>query len=1011
MSDQQPNESANWLILLQAPTALERTAALKKLSEAAELPFELLPAVERMAINDRSKEVRAAAQAVLESRAVRQWRAKQPGALSRQLRVWLVGQIGKWQAEELLNEDQAVVLARRYDFDPLPEVGRLPAGQVAPAREPRPRRSLGEILMSEGTIKTALYLGAFFIVMAALIFSALIEILRIPILGGVAGLFLVGSIGLKRSLGQASFVLFALYSLLIPILAGAVLDSLPILTAFSELYWIGVSLFLLANWIAATWFYSSRFFGVLAALVYLGLPIQIGSWLSLPDSVQVNVSLAANVFGLGALWAWPKFKRLPSSRPVWWVLNGANAMLLLSTLFMNPQSESRLWVLWLALAWALATLFYLLAGWLFMKPIATWVGAFASLLVPTYLVAAFSDRPIVFAWGLATWGAVSLFVSAATKSRPTGFAHQLGRASLLTGSLAFWASLFLSLFEPGSGRIWVQVASTVLLLGFAVFQARPVLWVLGLAATFLTYITLALDIVLAAFEPSLGLVLLPLAAGYWALEIGVRKVQSEPRWWSLSPRWFGAVTGGVSALFLLAEMGVAPAEAAWGFGVLAGMLFAYSLVLRFYWGAALAVSLLGLAWWSGILALELETWAGVSVLLPTILGLIWWGLGRISTESPWARPLLVATLGWATVSAALGPLDNGVRSGLLSGGLALLLIYGLMLCAGRRPAAASVPDIVWRIWIAWLGIWLLLITLLAGSQYPQWALAGWLLLAALAGHFAVRVGWVDGVFLACGLLAGALNSALAAAGIGERQLPLVLLAVIYLAAGLWPRLNQERPWGGRLRLAGLILAAGVAFFAWFTSDWPPVFVMAIAALLFTVEAFRRRSALHAIPADLLYMGAYFKLLLVFDITQPQFYSVGAAALGLLMHYLLARSENGVLAFLAGMFSQLVLLGTTYIQMVDTGEIVFFFVLFFQALLVVGYGLVARSRSLVFVPIVALVVGVLTVVFSALSGLFALIVIGCSGFALLFLGILALVLRERLVAAGQLVRDRFGDWSA
>lgn len=1011
MSKQQPGETANWLILLRAGTAPERIAALKKISELIDFPAQVLPTVEQMALKDRSKEVRAAAQAVLGSQTARRWRAKQPGVLSRQLRVWLASQIEKWQAEDLLSEDQATVLARRYDFDPLPEDSAPKAGIVAQAREPKPRRSLGEVLMSEGTIKTALYLGAFFILMAALIFSALIEILRIPILGGVAVLFLAGSIGLKRSLGQASFVLFALYSLLIPILAGAVLEGLAVLAAIAEIYWIGVSLFLLANWIFATWFYSSRFFSLLATLVYLGLPIQFGNWLSLPDFVQVNLALTANVIGLGALWVWPKIKRLPSSRPAWWLLSGGQAILLFTSFFMNSETNNQAWLLWLALAWSIATVFYVLAGWLLVKPIATWVGALTSLLVPVYGVAAFSDRPISFAWGLAIWGGVLLLVSAAAKPRLIGFAQQLGQASLLAGSLAFSTSLILSLFEPNGGRVWVQVASAAFLLSFAVWQSRQAMWVIGLAATFLVYLTLTLEILLAAFEPSLGLVLLPLTGTYWALELGLRKARPEPAWWRWWPKLFGAGTGGLCALFLAAEMVVSPTEAAWGYAILACMLMAYSFVLRFYWGAALAVSALGLAWWSGILALELESWAGISVLLPGILGLVWWGLGRISSDSSWARPLLVATLGLATASAALGPLENGVRSGLLAGSLALLLVYALMLIAGRRAESAGIPEIGWQAWIAGLGGWLLLITLLAGIEYPLWALGGWLVLAGLSGHFAARKGWVDGVFLTSGLLAGALNAILDIVGIGEKLLPFVLLAVIYLAFGLWPRLDQERPWGGRLRLAGLILAAVVAFFAWFTSDWPPVFVMAIAAVLFTVEAFRRRSTLLAIPADLLYIGAYFKLLLVFDITQPQFYSVGAAALGLLMHYLLARSENGVLAFLAGMVSQLVLLGTTYFQMVDTGEILFFFILFFQALLVIAYGLVARSRSLVFVPIGILVIGVLTVVFSALSGLFALFVIGCSGFALLFLGILALVLRERLVAAGQLVRERLGDWSA
>ena len=106
----------------------------------------------------------------------------------------------------------------------------------------------------------------------------------------------------------------------------------------------------------------------------------------------------------------------------------------------------------------------------------------------------------------------------------------------------------------------------------------------------------------------------------------------------------------------------------------------------------------------------------------------------------------------------------------------------------------------------------------------------------------------------------------------------------------------------------------------------------------------------------------------------------------------------------GMASQLVLLGTTYIQMAGTQDLSFFAALFFQSLVVMVYGMIIRSRSLTFTPIAFVVLGVATVVFSVLKGISTVILIGCTGIIMILLGILAVVMRERLTKAGEYMRD-------
>ena len=126
-----------------------------------------------------------------------------------------------------------------------------------------------------------------------------------------------------------------------------------------------------------------------------------------------------------------------------------------------------------------------------------------------------------------------------------------------------------------------------------------------------------------------------------------------------------------------------------------------------------------------------------------------------------------------------------------------------------------------------------------------------------------------------------------------------------------------------------------------------------------------------------------------------------------MHYLLTRTGSRTGTFITGMVSQLVLLSTTYIQFLSTERLVFFAVLFFQALIVLGYGVVIRSRSLVITPLVFLVLSVLTVLYGLMQGIMTVVLIGCTGLLLLMLGILAVIMRDRL----KQISERFNDWGA
>jgi hypothetical protein len=121
---------------------------------------------------------------------------------------------------------------------------------------------------------------------------------------------------------------------------------------------------------------------------------------------------------------------------------------------------------------------------------------------------------------------------------------------------------------------------------------------------------------------------------------------------------------------------------------------------------------------------------------------------------------------------------------------------------------------------------------------------------------------------------------------------------------------------------------------------------AVTATMVAVEAFERRNVWLGFPANVLYLISYFILLIELKVDEPQFFSIATAALGMLMHYLLTRAGSQTGAFVTGMVSQLVLLSIPLYSTSFHRADCFFLAIFFQALVVLGYGGSSRSRSLV-----------------------------------------------------------------
>jgi hypothetical protein len=238
--------------------------------------------------------------------------------------------------------------------------------------------------------------------------------------------------------------------------------------------------------------------------------------------------------------------------------------------------------------------------------------------------------------------------------------------------------------------------------------------------------------------------------------------------------------------------------------------------------------------------------------------------------------------------------------------------------------------------------------------------------------------------------------------------PVITVAALYYGAGYFLRKSQTaKGWESPLLNSGLGLGVVVSIAAALIGGVDASISVAVAATLWAVEAFAKRNAWLAFPANALYLLSYFIILFDLDVSEPQYYSIGAALFGLIQHYLLTRAESKSGAFIMGMVSQFILLGTTYIEMLNKNELNYFFLLFVQSLVILVYGIVIRSRSLTLFPIGFAALGVITVVYSALKDVGTIFVIGCTGVILLTLGVVAVLLRERIAKLG----EQLSNWKA
>ena len=199
-------------------------------------------AVERLALQAASPQVREAAVRALNTPAARAHYARRP----RRSSLWrheLRAEIQTWAQEGLITPEQAAVLMARYADPPR----RKPQPSVS--APPDQRRTF------PWALHVVLYLGAFFVIAAALLFASVVRAWRLPILLAATVVFAVGALVVYRLTPQGGRVLGIVAAGFLwadAAVLGKILE--PHLAADGRaLYWAVATLLLALVWLAGAW--------------------------------------------------------------------------------------------------------------------------------------------------------------------------------------------------------------------------------------------------------------------------------------------------------------------------------------------------------------------------------------------------------------------------------------------------------------------------------------------------------------------------------------------------------------------------------------------------------------------------------------------------------------------------------------------------------------------------------------------------------------------------------------
>jgi hypothetical protein len=353
-------------------TGADPSEVQSNLAHLASLPPSEITArlIEKIAIQNPDPAVREQAFRLLAAepydRIVRGFSSMQVNA-----RLFFIAELRRLAADGLIPDHISRVIINRYEA--IPSAAPAAAAQpVSADQQPDKRKqpSLAQVLLSDTTLKVALFLGAFFVVVAAFILAALVEVARFPILLFLTGAFFGGAYFLKSRIPLASFILFLAGTALIPIVAKSYVFPDSSSAGLIRYYWPVVWLITTAVLIFGTWAYRSR---LLLSASFLTGGYCFGLWIWTGIEEPHILLFALGLWGLAALvisdllWGWDNQKRLDQhlfwEAQLWQVfVFGASLLyIFIEAVEYNPSSPIDTQAAWISALWILGAAHYLLS--------------------------------------------------------------------------------------------------------------------------------------------------------------------------------------------------------------------------------------------------------------------------------------------------------------------------------------------------------------------------------------------------------------------------------------------------------------------------------------------------------------------------------------------------------------------------------------------------------------------------------------------------------------------------
>lgn len=1082
--NENPEEVLNKILAgLRSGVVEDRAGAVRQIRELSYSSEAIRRELELLARKDENKYIRADALAALNTPANRMVQKRlTSNSLDRGTRYVILQEIKEWEKSELVEEQHADLLRRRYDFDfdsalqakpsaspkvepaPTPAADSQPeakASAVEPAapverREPVPQPSLIQTLTSEAAIRIYLYLGAFFVIAAATFVGWAIPEFRLPIL--FVGVFAFGglSIAIKKRLPQPSFALFIVFSFLLVITANnledTLRDSLKFSDAVSAGYWVVIFLLMAGVWGAGTWLFDSRLFSITTFGAFALSLHRIGDIFDAQTEFYTLTAGVSALAGLGGVWLVKRWRDEKFAMPLFLAVLALQGVTLLASLTifginLFEPANPRLWHLAAVFVWGMAAVFFVLANLLYPFFIFPWLAAGTFIPMPWFITAAFDLETLGSTIVLLLWSTLLAIVSEVLQRIERTQKYSL--PILLASMPAFGLGLITGFSHGAWLGVIAALGTAVIFAALHTIRVRWWLWTLALLSFVFAYFGFFNTEFIKRLDVFIGYQLFGISALFLLPDLLLKKDWQAAPEWRLPLRVFGGLFTAGGLLFLPAQD--ASGHIAVSYMGYAVFLAIYALAYRNAWLGYLPAAALPMAITYALDAFDADAW------LPalTALAIFYFAAGlAIRALQKWSlmlrnSALILGTLvslaallqvketgGWYALVIGLFFLAEMYlrKNGLFELGAPFLFNIGAFLILRDFDVERLTHHL-----LAYSLVWILtdlLAHLTFSQRHPLSVLTriiggvfalvnyGFLFTDESASVAAIGFGIYSLLFLTVSLLyrqptlfyAFTLTVPLFVTflfrtfDVTKWIHPVIVLAVMYYAAGFLLRLmKRAEGWDKSLLYSGLVVGVVVSFAAPILGGLDAALPVAVAATLWAVEAFAKRSAWLAFPANGLYLLAYFIILGELNVDEPQFYSVGAALLGLIQHYLLVRAESRSGAFIMGMLSQFTLLGTTYIQMVTVIPVPemfgYFVLLFFQSLVVLIYGIVIRSRSLTLFPIGFVVLGVITLSFLATGGLGTVFIVGCTGILMLGLGIAAVLMRERLSKLG----ERLSDW--